>query len=67
MKNSKMLIMGLLVSGAVLTGCQTGEADGAAEENTYVIGLDDTFAPMGFRDDDGELVGFDIDLGRSCG
>lgn len=29
---------------------------------TYVIGLDDTFAPMGFRNEQGELVGFDIDL-----
>lgn len=57
--------MGLLVSGAVLTGCQTDEADGAPEENTYVIGLDDTFAPMGFRDDDGELIGFDIDLAEA--
>ena len=29
----------------------------------YVImGVDDTFAPMGFRDKKGELVGFDIDL-----
>lgn len=27
-----------------------------------VIGLDDTFAPMGFRDEGGNLVGFDIDL-----
>ena len=27
-----------------------------------IIGLDDTFAPMGYRDESGELVGFDIDL-----
>lgn len=27
-----------------------------------MIGLDDTFAPMGFRNEQGELVGFDIDL-----
>lgn len=27
-----------------------------------VIGLDDTFAPMGFRDEAGKLVGFDIDF-----
>lgn len=27
-----------------------------------IIGLDDQFAPMGFRDTDGSLVGFDIDL-----
>jgi len=31
-------------------------------QETYVIGLDDTFAPMGFRNEQGELVGFDIDL-----
>lgn len=30
-----------------------------------VIGLDDTFAPMGFRDTDNTLVGFDIDLARA--
>ena len=30
-----------------------------------VVGLDDTFAPMGFRDTNGELVGFDIDLARA--
>ena len=27
-----------------------------------VIGLDDTFAPMGFRDEQGKIIGFDIDL-----
>ncbi|WP_297596060.1 amino acid ABC transporter substrate-binding protein [uncultured Cetobacterium sp.] len=27
-----------------------------------IIGLDDTFAPMGFRDEKGKIVGFDIDL-----
>ncbi len=29
-----------------------------------VLGLDDTFAPMGFRDGSGEIVGFDIDLAK---
>ena len=29
-----------------------------------VLGLDDTFAPMGFRDNSGEIVGFDIDLAK---
>ncbi|AUJ49392.1 amino acid ABC transporter substrate-binding protein [Brachyspira hyodysenteriae] len=45
----------------------------AAEDNSLqkvkdagklVLGLDDTFAPMGFRDENGEVVGFDIDLAR---
>lgn len=31
-------------------------------DDVYVIGVDDTFAPMGFRDEKNELVGFDIDL-----
>lgn len=32
------------------------------EKGVFVVGLDDTFAPMGFRDNDGELMGFDIDF-----
>lgn len=32
-----------------------------------VIGLDDNFPPMGFRDDKSELVGFDIDMAREAG
>lgn len=33
----------------------------------FVVGLDDTFAPMGFRDQNGEIVGFDVDLAREVG
>lgn len=29
-----------------------------------VVGLDDNFPPMGFRDEQGRLVGFDIDMAR---
>lgn len=31
-----------------------------------VVGLDDSFPPMGFRNDDGEIVGFDIDLAKEA-
>jgi len=31
-----------------------------------VIGIDDNFAPMGFRDENGELIGFDIDLAKEA-
>ncbi|MBE6563877.1 MAG: amino acid ABC transporter substrate-binding protein [Ruminococcaceae bacterium] len=37
------------------------------EKGTLTIGLDDTFAPMGFRDTEGYLVGFDIDLAVAVG
>jgi len=29
-----------------------------------VMGLDDAFPPMGFRDDDNQIVGYDVDLAR---
>jgi len=32
-----------------------------------IVGLDDTFAPMGFRDEAGKIVGFDIDLANAVG
>ncbi|MDD3123276.1 MAG: amino acid ABC transporter substrate-binding protein [Acholeplasmataceae bacterium] len=34
------------------------------EQGYFVVGLDDTFAPMGFRDDAGNVVGFDVDLAK---
>lgn len=35
------------------------------ENGKIIMGLDDSFPPMGFRDENGELVGFDIDLARA--
>ncbi len=31
-------------------------------KGTFVLGLDENFPPMGFRDESGTIVGFDIDL-----
>ncbi|MDR3073013.1 MAG: amino acid ABC transporter substrate-binding protein [Clostridiales Family XIII bacterium] len=35
------------------------------EKGTLILGCDDEFPPMGFVDESGELVGFDIDLARA--
>lgn len=35
--------------------------------NKIIIGYDDTFVPMGFKDDSGKVVGFDIDLAKAVG
>ncbi len=32
------------------------------DKGTFVLGLDDSFPPMGYRDEANEIVGFDIDL-----
>ncbi|MDD4691058.1 MAG: amino acid ABC transporter substrate-binding protein [Eubacterium aggregans] len=60
-----VLILGLL-SLAFFAGCSNGgstNSEGATnDDKTFVIGLDDSFPPMGFRDKDNNIVGFDIDL-----
>lgn len=38
----------------------------AAAATKLVVGLDDNFPPMGFRDDKNELIGFDIDMAREA-
>lgn len=59
----------------LLTACDnsTKSNDAAAniatpttEVQTIVVGLDDDFPPMGFRDENNNLVGFDIDLAREA-
>lgn len=34
-------------------------------ENVLVVGLDDSFPPMGFRNENNEIVGFDIDVAKA--
>lgn len=41
-------------------------ASAPASSAKIVIGLDDNFPPMGFRNEKNELVGFDIDLAREA-
>lgn len=71
----RLLVAGLLVIslGSVLAGC-TNVTQRANTQDTWpkiekrqrvVIGLDDTFVPMGFRQKSGKLVGYDIDLARA--
>jgi len=49
-----------MISILVVTGCGKEKRNA----NEVVVGLDDTFVPMGFKDDKGKVVGFDIDLAK---
>ncbi|MFH5837395.1 amino acid ABC transporter substrate-binding protein [Proteiniclasticum sp. C24MP] len=66
MKKIITLLMGLLL----LAGCSNPSDknedtfDALMEKGEIVVGLDDTFVPMGFRNQQGELVGFDVDLAK---
>ncbi|MFB5674146.1 amino acid ABC transporter substrate-binding protein [Paenibacillus terreus] len=60
-KTALLVIIGSIL--LVLAGCSgTGGKDG----NTLVVGIDDKFAPMGFRDENNNIVGFDIDYAKAA-
>lgn len=75
MKKVKILIVFCLMvmSTFLLSGCQSVTYR-ANHQDTWsriqrrgkvIIGLDDSFVPMGFRQKNGKLVGYDIDLARA--
>lgn len=64
----KRLITMILVIAAVfsvMAGCSS-KSPTALDKKSLVIGVDDTFAPMGFRDKNNNLVGFDIDYAKAA-
>ena len=71
MKKSISLLLTTLATGVLLLGCGKQDAPQAAAAKPaavtrIVVGLDDNFPPMGFRDKENKLVGFDIDLAREA-
>jgi len=50
----------LLVAGMLVAGC------GGADKKKIVVGLDDNFPPMGFRDDKNNIIGFDVDMAKEA-
>lgn len=60
------------MSFGILSGCakKNNEVDESwtkvQEKKQFVLGLDANFPPMGYTDDKGDIVGFDIDLAREA-
>lgn len=67
MKKYMTLIIISIIALLVVTGCgsskTTGESGG---KDVLVIGVDDKFAPMGFRDENNNLTGFDIEYAKAA-
>ena len=59
----KKIFLPLMLMIFLLTSCG---GDFKAKDK-LIIGLDDDFAPMGFHNEQNELVGFDIDLAKETG
>lgn len=71
MKYSR-LIRGLLAISIIgglaigITGCESAQkSESTLDKDTLVVGFDDTFVPMGFKDDNGKYTGFDIELAEA--
>ena len=75
MKKAKAiwLLILLVVPVLLLSGCEsvTKRADTQDTWNRIerrkrvIVGLDDSFVPMDFRQKNGKLVGYDVDLARA--
>ena len=72
-KISKSIIAVLLMCILVLctAGCSGNEKDSGDQSlkkvmdaGQLVLGLDENYPPMGYRDESGQIVGFDIDLAQ---
>ena len=72
MKRLLVVLTVMVLCLCLFSGCNTESSNKTdweyiQERGKLIVGLDDTFAPMGFRDEAGNLVGFDIDLGTAVG
>ncbi|OED29646.1 amino acid ABC transporter substrate-binding protein [Methanosphaera sp. WGK6] len=61
-------ILGLFGAGVISTDGVTGSSSNASaadnDDNTLVVGFDANFPPYGFKGDNGEYTGFDLDLAQ---
>lgn len=75
MKIKMNLVLSMIGICLLLFGCgnskneknQTDATKEIEKSGKLVVGLDDTFAPMSYRDNKGEIVGFDVDLAKEVG
>ncbi len=72
MKKKVISIVMVVMMVASLAACKKAGSNGNDNSLQYIkdngkliLGLDDTFPPMGFRDKDDNIVGFDIDLAKA--
>lgn len=61
----KIFMAAVLLMAFALTSCVSDTKVLAPfEKGSLKIGIDDAFAPIGFRDEDEQIIGFDIDLAK---
>lgn len=64
MKKVFMVVLMMLALTCGIAYGKDNSLEDIKKKGYFIVGLDATFAPMGFRDESGEIVGFDIDLAK---
>lgn len=59
-----LVILSLSLLAGIMTACGKQQSDGEtnADRTTFTVGFDAQFPPYGYKDENGEYVGFDLDL-----
>lgn len=64
------LMKKIILVGSILTltiacvGCSNKSSESTLDKDTLIVGIDDAFAPLGFKDEYCEITGFDVDLAK---
>ena len=58
------IIVGIIVAINLNTKEEENSLERILSKGEFILGLDDSFPPMGFRNEDNEIVGFDIDVAK---
>ena len=70
-----IIVFGVLFAAGMVFAGGKSDAKASGGDNSlqnvlnkkkFVLGLDDSFPPMGFRNENNEIVGYDIDLAREA-
>lgn len=49
-----------------LAACGSKSSKNTADDNTLVVGFDQNFPPFGYKDDDGNFTGFDLEMAKAA-
>ena len=58
------IIAGIIIAVNLKTNEEGNSLERILNKKNLVLGLDDSFPPMGFRNENNEIVGFDIDVAK---
>lgn len=70
MKKIILMALAVMITAVLLTGCGQQKQETAStssnEGSKIIVGLDDNYPPMGFRDENSNITGFDVDLAKEA-